>query len=138
MGQFAVLKVAVNAAHTRSAPVAASWTDPPLTVRPPSAGVLSVRREPSTNATRYPTRGKVNPVTSNVVNLSRFRKQKQREEKARQAEINRVKHGRTKDQKERERADCERAARTLDGKRLEQRSEGVARQADASEESTEQ
>lgn len=54
-----------------------------------------------------------------VVNLNRFRKKKQREEKAKQAEINRVRHGRTKAQKELEHADRERAARLLEGKRLE-------------------
>jgi hypothetical protein len=56
---------------------------------------------------------------SNVVNLNQFRKKKQREEKARLAEINRAKHGRTKAEKEGERAGRERAARTLDGARLE-------------------
>ena len=60
---------------------------------------------------------------SNVVNLNRFRKKKQREEKAKQAEINRVKHGRTKAEKEGERAGRERAARVLDGARLEQGSD---------------
>lgn len=58
-------------------------------------------------------------MAGNVVNLNRFRKKKQREEKAKQAEINRVKHGRTKAQKESELADRERAARALEGKRLE-------------------
>ena len=59
-------------------------------------------------------------MAGNVVNLNRFRKKKQREERAKQAEINRVRHGRTKAQKEREIADRERAARILEGKRLEQ------------------
>jgi hypothetical protein len=58
-------------------------------------------------------------VAGNVVNLNKFRKKKQREEKAKQADINRVKHGRTKAQKELELADRERAARLLEGKRLE-------------------
>ena len=58
-------------------------------------------------------------MAGNVVNLNRFRKKKQREERAKQAEINRVRHGRTKAQKEREIADRERAARILEGKRLE-------------------
>ena len=61
-----------------------------------------------------------------VVNLNRFRKKKQREEKAKQAEINRIRHGRTKTQKERELADRERAARLLEGKRLERTSEEPA------------
>ena len=42
-------------------------------------------------------------VSSNVVNLNRFRKKKQREEKAKQAEINRIRHGRTQAEKDRER-----------------------------------
>ncbi len=71
------------------------------------------------------TRGKVRGMGSNVVNLNKFRKKKQREEKAKQADINRVRHGRTKGQKERERADQERAARMLDGKRLEPGSESA-------------
>lgn len=58
-------------------------------------------------------------MRSNVVNLNRFRKKRQREEKAKQAEINRVKHGRTKAEKEAQRVDRERAARILDGARLE-------------------
>lgn len=62
---------------------------------------------------------------SNVVNLNRFRKKKQREEKAKQAEINRIRHGRTKAEKERELSDRERAARLLEGKRLEHGSEDV-------------
>ena len=63
--------------------------------------------------------GKIRGVSSNVVNLNRFRKKKQREEKAKQAEINRIRHGRTQAEKDRERAERERAARLIDGKRLE-------------------
>src|SRR5689334_18719880 len=59
------------------------------------------------------------PNVGKVVNLNRFRKKKEREEKARQAEINRVRHGRTKAQKDQELADRQRAARLLEGKRLE-------------------
>jgi hypothetical protein len=58
-------------------------------------------------------------VSSNVVKLSKFRKKKQREEKAKQADINRIRHGRTQAQKDLELADRERAARLLEGKRLE-------------------
>jgi hypothetical protein len=65
-------------------------------------------------------------MAGNVVNLNRFRKKKEREERARQAEINRIRHGRTKAQKEREIADRERAARLLEGKRLETSDEGSA------------
>ncbi len=56
---------------------------------------------------------------SNVVNLNKFRKKKQREERAKQAETNRIKHGLTKGEKRREVADRERAERTLDGTHLE-------------------
>ena len=55
----------------------------------------------------------------NVVNLNRFRKAKQRQEKAKQAEINRIRHGRTQAEKDRERQERERAARAIEGKRLE-------------------
>jgi hypothetical protein len=58
-------------------------------------------------------------MAGNVVNLNRFRKKKQREDKAKQAEVNRARHGRTQAQKERAHADRERAARILEGKRLE-------------------
>ena len=58
-------------------------------------------------------------MAGNVVNLNRFRKKKQREDKAKQAEINRIRHGRTQAEKDRERQERERAARTIDGKRLE-------------------
>jgi hypothetical protein len=58
-------------------------------------------------------------MASNVVNLNRFRKKKQRDEKAKQAEINRIRHGRTQAEKDRERLERERAARAIDGKRLE-------------------
>jgi hypothetical protein len=53
-------------------------------------------------------------MASNVVNLNRFRKKKQREAKARQAETNRILHGRTQAEKDRERAE-----RAIEGKRLE-------------------
>jgi hypothetical protein len=56
---------------------------------------------------------------SNVVKLNRFRKKKQREDKAKRAEINRIRHGRTQVEKDREHAERERAARLLEGKRLE-------------------
>ena len=65
-------------------------------------------------------------VSSNVVKLGRFRKQKQREEKAKQAEINRIRHGRTQVEKDREHAERERAARLLEGKRLETGGEPLA------------
>lgn len=58
-------------------------------------------------------------MASNVVNLNRFRKKKARAEKAKQADINRIRHGRTQAEKDRERLERERAARLIDGKRLE-------------------
>jgi hypothetical protein len=58
-------------------------------------------------------------MASNVVNLNRFRKKKAREDRAKQAEINRIRHGRTQAEKDRERLERERAARLIDGKRLE-------------------
>lgn len=62
-------------------------------------------------------------MAGNVVNLNRFRKAKLREEKAKQAEINRLRHGRTQAEKDRERQERERAARAIDGKRLEREPE---------------
>lgn len=58
-------------------------------------------------------------MASNVVNLNRFRKKKQRADKAKQAEISRIRHGRTQAEKDRERAERARAERTIDGKRLD-------------------
>lgn len=57
---------------------------------------------------------------SNVVKLGKFRKKKAREEKAKQAEINRIRHGRTQAEKDAELAERQRAARLIDGKRLEE------------------
>jgi hypothetical protein len=58
-------------------------------------------------------------MAGNVVNLNRFRKKKAREEKEKEAAINRARHGRTQAQKDLELADRERAAKALEGKRLE-------------------
>jgi hypothetical protein len=58
-------------------------------------------------------------VSSNVVNLNRFRKKKVQDAKAKQAAINRLRHGRTQAEKDRERAERERVSRLLEGKRLE-------------------
>lgn len=63
-------------------------------------------------------RGNLPVVAKNVVNLNKFRKQKQRDDRAKQAEVNRVKHGRTKEEKERALAEQNRFARALEGKRL--------------------
>ena len=54
-----------------------------------------------------------------VTNLNRFRKQKARDEKRAEADANAVKHGRTKAQKSLEDARAEKAARNLDGHRLD-------------------
>lgn len=64
-------------------------------------------------------------VSSNVVKLNRFRKTKLREEKAKQAEINRIRHGRTQAEKDRELAERARAARLLEGMRLDRGGEEV-------------
>lgn len=58
-------------------------------------------------------------MAGKVVNLNRFRKKKAREEQAKRADTNRRLHGRTGAEKERERLERERAARALEGKRLE-------------------
>ena len=58
-------------------------------------------------------------VASNVVKLGKFRKKKKREENAKKADINRIRHGRTQAEKDKELAERERAARLLEGKRLE-------------------
>ncbi len=50
-----------------------------------------------------------------VVNLTRFRKEKARAEKRAGAEANAAKHGRTKAEKALEKARAEKAARDLDG-----------------------
>jgi len=69
---------------------------------------------------------------SNVVKLNRFRKKKQREEKAKQAEINRIRHGRTQAEKDLELAERARAARLLEGKRLERGDDAIATPAEPS------
>ncbi|HEX4445323.1 MAG TPA: DUF4169 family protein [Polyangiaceae bacterium] len=72
-------------------------------------------------------------MSSNVVNLNRFRKKKQREAKAKQAETNRIRHGRTQAEKDRERAERERAERAIQGKRLERAPEEATTPAAPSE-----
>ena len=75
-------------------------------------------------------------MAGNVVNLNRFRKKKAREEKAKQAETNRRLHGRTKAEKERELAERQRAARALEGKRLEPASDEAAAPASPEDETS--
>lgn len=54
-----------------------------------------------------------------VINLRLARKAKDRAEKARQAEANRVKFGQTKAQRKARKSEEDRAARELDGKKLD-------------------
>jgi hypothetical protein len=56
---------------------------------------------------------------SNVVNLNKFRKKKQREAEVKKAEENRIRHGRTKAEKERDLAERAKLARLVDGHRLD-------------------
>ncbi len=56
---------------------------------------------------------------SNVVNLNKFRKKKQREAKVKQADSNRIRHGRTQAEKDGELAERARAQRALEAKRLD-------------------
>lgn len=55
---------------------------------------------------------------SEIVNLRRVKKARQKAEAALDASANRVRHGRTKGEREAERAETERAARALDGARV--------------------
>lgn len=79
----------------------------------------ALERAPLTRALRFPFVASFGAMGRNVVNLNRYRKKKQREAKAAQAELNRIRHGRTKAEKEKACVDRERAARLLDGQRLE-------------------
>lgn len=54
-----------------------------------------------------------------IVNLSRYRKQRQRTEHAKQAAENRVKFGQTKSDRMRTRAEQDRARQDLEDKRLD-------------------
>ncbi|PWC39710.1 DUF4169 family protein [Azospirillum sp. TSO35-2] len=54
-----------------------------------------------------------------VVNLNRFRKNRDRADRAKEAEANRVRFGRTKAEKDRDRMEAERRAQTLEGKKLD-------------------
>ncbi len=58
-------------------------------------------------------------MSSNVVNLNRFRKKKAKEERVKQAATNSRLHGRTKAEKQRELSERKRASQALEGKRLE-------------------
>jgi len=58
-----------------------------------------------------------------VVNLSRYRKTKQRQDEQRQAAINREKFGKTKAETERDRLRRQQQEKALDGKRLDDSSD---------------
>jgi hypothetical protein len=76
-------------------------------------------------------------TVGNVVKLNRFRKKKQREAKAKQAETNRIRHGRTQAEKDLELAERARAARLLEGKRLERSADEKAAPTPRGDESNE-
>lgn len=54
-----------------------------------------------------------------IVNLNRFRKQRERDEKAASAATNRAKHGRTKEEKILEEAEADRREKDLDNKHID-------------------
>ena len=58
-------------------------------------------------------------MMAEIINLRLARKKKARDDKQRQAEQNRALHGATRAEKAARKAEAERAARQLDGARLE-------------------
>lgn len=54
-----------------------------------------------------------------IVNLNKFRKQRERDTARRTADENRVTHGRTKAERNKVRAEAEKAAKDLDGKQID-------------------
>jgi hypothetical protein len=56
---------------------------------------------------------------ADIVNLRQFRKQRQRREAEKTAAANRARHGDTKAAREKLRRESEKAAKDLDGKRLD-------------------
>jgi hypothetical protein len=56
---------------------------------------------------------------ADIVNLRQFRKQRQRREAEKTAAANRARHGDTKAGREKLRRESEKAAKDLDGKRLD-------------------
>lgn len=54
-----------------------------------------------------------------IVNLNRFRKQRERDAARRTADENRIAHGRTKAERSKARAEAEKAAKDLDGKQID-------------------
>jgi hypothetical protein len=58
-------------------------------------------------------------IMGDVINLNRFRKQRERTQREAQAAVNRTRFGRTKDEKKRDVDDTKRQDRDLDGKKLD-------------------
>jgi hypothetical protein len=54
-----------------------------------------------------------------IVNLRQFRKQRERRDAAKAAATNRARHGGSKAERERRRREADKAAKDLDGKRLD-------------------
>ena len=54
-----------------------------------------------------------------IINLNRFRKERDRNAKAKTAEVNRARFGRTKDEREHADATARQAEKTLDDKKIE-------------------
>lgn len=54
-----------------------------------------------------------------IINLRQAKKRRAREEKAAKAEANRMHFGRSKPERKESEAECEKAARDLDGKKLD-------------------
>jgi hypothetical protein len=56
---------------------------------------------------------------ADIINLNRFRKERDRAAKAKEAEENRIRHGRTKEERGQVRAEADKAEKTLDDKKIE-------------------
>jgi hypothetical protein len=54
-----------------------------------------------------------------IINLNRFKKERDRAAKAKTADENRVRHGRTKEERDRAEATARKADKTLDNKKIE-------------------
>jgi hypothetical protein len=54
-----------------------------------------------------------------IINLNRFRKERERNAKAKMADENRVRHGRRKEERERNEALARQAEKVLDDKKIE-------------------
>ena len=65
----------------------------------------------------WPDRG--NEEMAEIVNLSRYRKAREKERAQAEAEVNRVRHGRTRAEKRRDADQRDGESRSLDGAKLE-------------------